>query len=265
MATYETFDWYDEAHCYDIVFGTGTATEADFLEAAAARYILPGGGSARRRALEPACGTGRILLELAKRGWSVTGFDLSAGSLRYARRRFRGEGCRGRFFRAAMQDFTVAGPFDLAFCLVSTFKYLLSDRDAIAHLRGVARALAPGGIYVLGLHLTDYRDRSPGFERWRAARDGLRITCTIGGPAADPVSRTEDLFARLTIRGNGAVRRLESTWRFRTYGPRQLRTVLRAVPELEHVATHDFDYRINRLSTFGGDRLDHVLILRRRG
>jgi hypothetical protein len=37
-----------------------------------------------------------------------------------------------------------------------------------------------------------------------------------------------------------------------------------AVPELEHVATHDFTHDIERTIEIDGDQLDLVLILRRR-
>jgi hypothetical protein len=67
----------------------------------------------------------------------------------------------------------------------------------------------------------------------------------------------------LVERGRGA-ERFETVWQFRTYDVRQLRLLLASVPALEHVATYDFDLRADRPSELGKERLDQVVILRRR-
>ena len=61
-----------------------------------------------------------------------------------------------------MSAFETPGTFDLAHCLVSTFKYLLTEAAARAHLRSVARALRPGGVYALGFHLSPVRRPAQG-------------------------------------------------------------------------------------------------------
>lgn len=257
--TYAAFNWYEEPLFYDIIFDTGTRAEGAFLAAVYARFVRSGG----RRVLEPACGTGRLVAELARRGFLVTGFDASDGALRFARRRLRKRKLRARLVRATMEGFALRGPFDLAHCLVSTFKHLPTEAAARAHLRRIARALAPGGIYVLGLHLTDYADRARSRERWVADRDGVHVVCTIQGWPPERRRRRERVRCRLVARADGRERRLESEWWFRTYGPRQLRALLRSAPDLEHIETYDFAYDVDRPVRFG-DRLDAVLILRRR-
>jgi len=261
MTRYEAIDWYDEADAYDIVFDADTAKEAAFLDEVFAKYAP----SRTRRLLEPACGSARLLAALAREGWKVTGFDASESMLRYGRRRLREAGVRGRLFHGWMQDFDVPpGSFDGAFCLVSTFKYLLTEEDARRHLELIARALVPGGIYILGLHLTDYRDRGAGLERWVGTRGSRRVICTIAGCPPDTRARRERVYSRLRILERGReVRRFETHWTFRTYGAGQLRRLLKSVPELELAATFDFDLNAGKPARFGGDRLDHVLVLRR--
>ncbi len=271
MGRWQPLDWYDEARAYDVVFDAGTRDEADFLEAGFARYARGAAAEAGRRgrapsALEPACGTGRLVVEMAARGWAVTGYDLNAGALAYARNRLKARGLRATLHCDAMQRWRRRRRFDLAYNLVSSFKYLASDEDAVAHLGHVAAMLRPGGPYLLGLHLTDYEDRSRHRERWRARRDGLDVTAVIETGVPDRRGRTEAMRARLTVRpeGGGEPRRFETTWTFRTWGPRQLRRVLDAVPALELVAVHDFTYRLDRPVRYGGEQLDHLLVLRRR-
>jgi SAM-dependent methyltransferase len=260
MPRYEPIDWYDEALCYDIIFNADTSEEADFLEAVHARHGRTGG----RGVLEPACGTGRLVAALAERGWRVTGFDIADGSLEFARRRLRERGVHADLRHARLERFAFRQRFDLAHCLVSTFKYLLNESTAEAHLKCVAAALKPGGVYVLGLHLTDYADRGRNRERWVADRDGIEVVCNIQGWPANRRSRTERVRSRLTVREGDIVRRFETNWTFRTYSLRQLRALLGRVPQLEHVATYDFNHDIEGPVPLDGEQLDVVLVLRRR-
>jgi SAM-dependent methyltransferase len=259
MPRYEPFDWYEDARYYDIIFDADTRQEMALLEAVQERYGLARG----RRMLEPACGSGRLVAAAAARGWRVTGFDISEGALRFARRRLRARNLSAHVVGADMQNFSFRARFDIAHCLVSTFKYLLSEEAARAHLRCVADALRSGGLYVLGLHLTDYADRSCAHERWVARRRGMEVVCNIRAWLADRRRRTERVRSRLIVRRRGGERRLETEWTFRTYSLRQLKALLRAAPQFEHVATYDFHCDIDRPIAFDGSQLDNVLILRR--
>jgi len=265
MAGWERGDWYDEVAGYDAIFDEGTAVEADFLEAVAARHVRSRG----RSVLEPACGSGRLALELARRGWRVTGTDRSAPMLEFARARVRAAGLRATFVRRDLREPTGTSRFDLAHCLVSTFKYLLDERSARAHLRSVAAALRPGGCYVLGMHLTDYGDRRRQRERWTAESDDRTVVCNIQSWPPDRGSRTERVRSRLrtTLRDlpEAVERRLETEWTFRTYDAAELRRTRGAVPELELVAVHDFHHDPAFEVELEDGGLDRVLVLRRRG
>src|SRR5262245_23666194 len=151
-ARFETLDWYETQLYYDIVFEEDTRLEGEFLEAILGRYGRRGGN----RVLEPACGSGRLVEEMARRGYAVTGFDANPRMLEFARLRLEDSGLEARLLEGRLEDFRLPGRFDLAYCLVSTFKYLLDEDSAFSHLQCVARALKPGGLYVLGFHLTEY-------------------------------------------------------------------------------------------------------------
>lgn len=261
MPRFEPFDWYDQALYYDIVFDADTSREADFLQAAQKRYALTRG----TRLLEPACGSGRLVAAMARRGYRVIGFDISDGILRFARQRLRDDGLTARLFHARMEHFHLPpNAFDLAHCLVSTFKYLLDESAARAHLKRMVRVLKPGGIYALGLHLTDYTDPTASHERWVASRGDIHVTCNIHGWPPDRRRRLERVRSRLTVRDHGRERRFETTWHFRTYNLRELKSLLRSVPAFEHLATYSFHCDINAPVPFDGNQLDTILILRRR-
>lgn len=261
----EQRDWYDTPHYYDIVFDEGTQREADFLEGATAQYGTTGG----QRLLEPACGSGRLALEMARRGWAVCGFDGNAHMIDYARKRLqRCGGLKATLWEDQMQDFTLPrglrGGFDMAHCLVSTFKYLLTERDAVACLRGVATALRPGGIFLLGLHLTDYARCGFEHERWVAQRGKTEVVCNTRTWPADSRARLEKLRTRLRITSAGRTHMQETRWHFRTYDAAQLRALLRKVPELALIACHDFTYDLAAPRVFDDSYADVLLVLRRR-
>ena len=60
-------DCYDYPQYWDLAFRSETRLEADFIEVAARKYCeFP-----VRRLLEPGCGGGRLVIELAARGSSL--------------------------------------------------------------------------------------------------------------------------------------------------------------------------------------------------
>lgn len=260
---YTEFDWYETPKYYDAIFDVDSDVEASFLEAAFEKHASRS-ARGRRRVLEPACGSGRLLVEMAKRGWKVHGFDLEPAMVEYSRARLAAEGLSGSLGAGNMADFKVRGTFDLAHCFVSTFKYLLDEGDARGHLQSVARALRPGGIYALGFHLSWYDYRQKTNERWVTEKDGARVECTISAWPADRGTRREKVQAKMKVFEDGQEKRAKTTWSFRSYDARQVRSLLRSVPELEHVATYDFHYEIEEPQRFSDDQCDTLLILRKR-
>jgi len=133
------------AKYYDLLYGD-LSYDGDrrFLEAAFRRFL----SQRPESILDLGCGTGNHAILLARRGYEVTGLDLSEAQLRQARAKIRGTGLAVRFVRGDMRRFGLRRQFDAAICLFGGFGYLLSDRDILAHFRAVHRHLAPGGVYV---------------------------------------------------------------------------------------------------------------------
>lgn len=298
MPTYEPFDWYETPVYYDIIYDVDTKKDATFLEQCYAKHArntsspkpmasatadAVGSNLSPLNILEPACGTGRLMAELATRGHRVAGVDLSKGMLDFARKRFKAQGVKGKLVQAPMQDFDLrdfaskaapspspslqGGGFDLAHILVSSFKYLQTEQDASDCLNCIADHLRVGGVFVLGIHLTDPDDDNRYLERWRAKRDNLDVICTVRTNPPNHKQRTEDLRSRIVVRDltlpGAEPKRYESNWTFRTYSGGQLRSLLRKSPRLKHLATYDFQHDINIQSSLDGDDLGVVLVLRR--
>lgn len=252
-------DWYDLPAYYDLVFDGLTDAEATFIDGLARRHLR----GRRERVLEPACGSGRLLAAMAARGYEVAGFDASEPMLAFARRRLESHGYEADLSLQRLENFRYRRKFDIAHCMVSSFKYVQSEDDARAHLACAARAVRKGGIYVLGFHLTEYDDQSVDRERWVGRRNGTHVVCTIRSEPPDRRSRSEHIRSRLSVTERGKTRRFETNWVFRTYSAGQFRSLLRSVPEWRLVAVHDFDYDLERTAVMGRDRLDTVAVLQR--
>lgn len=141
--------WYETlfanfAKTYDKeCFTQGTVGEVDFVE----REL---GGDRSKRILDIACGTGRHAVELAKRGYRVTGFDLSEGQLRLAREKAAAAGVVVEFQRRDATQPHFDREFDAAimFC-EGAFPLMETDEKNHAILRHAGAALRPGGKLLL--------------------------------------------------------------------------------------------------------------------
>ena len=124
-----------------------TALEVEFI---LKLYPLAKGA----RILDVGCGTGRHAIELARRGYRVTGLDLSAGMLAEARTKAMLAGFAVEFVQADATDFRFPEPFDAAICLCEGGVGLIEHGDdPVAHdmsiFRNIADALVPNAPFVL--------------------------------------------------------------------------------------------------------------------
>ena len=152
-----------------------------------------------RRLLEPACGTGRLVAELAARGYHLSGFDLSGPALAYLRRRLARRGLRAAIFAADMADFSLPRPVDAAYNTFDGFRHLLDEHRARRHLECVADSLRPGGIYILGFHLLPPDAAPECIERWTARHGRTRLSVTLRVLESDHRRRLEKL--RISVSG----------------------------------------------------------------
>jgi len=225
--------WYDRAEIYDILCSWDPATERDFVLGAAAKYGL----GAPRRILEPFCGSGRLLRVMPGR---AVGLDTNPAMLRYARSR----GCH--VFRADAARFAVReGSFDLAFCLIDSFRHLRSEEEASGHLRGVARALVPGGIYVLGFDVTGDIAGDVSNDTWSSERDGVQVSGDVRC-LGDRAGRIETMHVRIEVRRGERLDEIEDFQPMRVYSRADFRSLLDSEGSFEIAAIFDRHYDLRR-------------------
>jgi SAM-dependent methyltransferase len=99
--------------------------------------------------LELACGSGRVLLPLARAGWEVTGLDISPHMLAAAKRRLTEEQpevqARVRLVEGDMADFGLAEEFGLILIAAHSFQGLVDRSEQRSCLECCRRHLQPGG------------------------------------------------------------------------------------------------------------------------
>ena len=109
--------------------------------------------------LELACGTGRIALALAEKGFDVTGVDVSDGMLTVARRKAAGRpACvrdRLALINQDMSELDLGRRFGFVFVPARSFQHLLTIDLQRKSLEAIHRHLEPTGR--LALHLFDPR------------------------------------------------------------------------------------------------------------
>lgn len=130
---------------FDLVFARQmqrTGAQVEF--AVRALRLLPGA-----HVLDVACGVGRHALELARRGYRVTGLDISPTLLRIAESRARNAGIEVEWVAADMRAIPSRDTFDAALNLFSSWGYFESDAEDERVLRSIAAALKPGGRFLL--------------------------------------------------------------------------------------------------------------------
>jgi len=124
------------------------------------------------RILDLACGAGRHSIELAKRGYRVTGYDLSEDLLHRARADAKRAKAKVAFVRGDMRDLRYRGAFDAVINMFSSFGYfegIKEDRQVVA---GIARALKPRGKFLMERFNRESLAYELPLQGWRVGEDG---------------------------------------------------------------------------------------------
>ncbi len=98
--------------------------------------------------LDLGCGTGNHAVILAKRGYKVTGIDVSESMLQLARKKVSTDSSSIHFKRMDMRRVSFKQNFDAALILFGAFTYLLLDTDVDRCFSSVRAHLNPSGLLI---------------------------------------------------------------------------------------------------------------------
>jgi len=175
------------------------------------------------RVLDIACGTGAHAAILAENGFEVTGIDLNAHMVDFARSQHP-----ALDFRIGdMRDLRFRSAFDAVICLCTSFSYNTTNEDVVAALRGIRRALRSGGVLVIDVFNPISLIQTRGFlshikDQGRYAQLNLSSTRDV---TID--ERQQLLIERRTLarEDDGATIQSDNT-RFRLFFPQEFRYFL---------------------------------------
>ncbi|MDR3181774.1 MAG: class I SAM-dependent methyltransferase [Planctomycetaceae bacterium] len=258
---------YDYPQLYDVLFSDTCTTEIRFIESVLQKFC-PQHRRTAMSVFEPACGTGRLLWRLAKRGYNVAGLDLNTKSVAYCNRRMLRHALTARSFCGDMTNFTLADlqrkqPFDAAYNLVSSFLHLTNDTQARQHLAAVAGVLKPDGIYILGLHLKPAGQAFCGSESWSMRHGTLSLHSKLRTLSCNSRKHVETVEFRIDVRTPKKRYSVIDRFPLRTYTAKQFYRLLKSANCFRIIETYTFDYDIEHPIKVNDTTEDTLFILRR--
>lgn len=138
-------EWFDSP-LYEKLYANRDETEAqqliDLLEETLSLNTCS-------KILDLGCGRGRHSINLARKGYNVTGIDLSEQAIETAKEKAKNEGLMGLKFEVRDMRNPLPERFDAIVNLFTTFGYFSDDEENAAVLDSVVDMLKPGGIFVL--------------------------------------------------------------------------------------------------------------------
>lgn len=116
-----------------------------------------------RSILDVGCGTGSHALILSKRGYGVTGIDISKAMIEKANMKAEREKVEVEFFVQDLRNMNLDREFDCAICMFGGFGYILRSEGLAGLFSGLKRHLIEDGLFVFefwsvgGLKPTPYK------------------------------------------------------------------------------------------------------------
>ena len=243
MRTHDDHDMTDSSYeaiadfgvLYDAVPAYATRGDVAFYVGEAARN----GAASSATILELGCGTGRVLLPLARSGHTITGLDRSPAMLSRCRAKLAAEPDavqdRVALYQGDVRDFSVdppaSGGFSLVIAPFRVMQHLTTIPDQLRCLSAIHRHLAPGGRFVLDVFNPNFglmaRDRSAEVEDTAEFRlsDGRHLRRTSRVTGVQWIDQVSDIELIYYVRTGEHVERIVQAFSMRWY----------TRPELEHL------------------------------
>lgn len=180
----EWFETWFNSGLYSSLYKHRCREEADLMVDLIVRSteVMPGSS-----VLDICCGNGRHSAAFARRGYAVTGLDLSTALLREAAEQPEAAGIR--FVQGDIRDGLPEGPFDLAVNLFTSFGYFDTDEEHAEVFCHVRHSLREGGIFFFDFLNAVYARRT------LVPLD----TSNVGGATITQERVADDLFVRKVI------------------------------------------------------------------
>lgn len=142
--------WYDNDSEFEEFFHKDTSNEKitnHLIEKILKKHKV-------KTVLDLTCGTGSQVFHLLKRGFKVTGSDISKGMLKIAKRKAKQDNVKIKFLRGDMRT-TQVGQFDACITIFNAIGHL-TKADFSKTMRNIHKNLQAGGIYIFDIINLNY-------------------------------------------------------------------------------------------------------------
>ncbi|MCM2388352.1 class I SAM-dependent methyltransferase [Streptomyces albipurpureus] len=159
--------------------------------------------------LEPAVGTGRMMIPLLEQGLTVRGYDTSASMLEQCRANCAERGLTADVFEADMVTHRDPGAYAAIVIPTGSFALLPDRASAMTALYALHDSLAPGGRLIVDIEPPSFATDTgtdPVRHWWRGER---LLTLTTWRKEADPVSQRATRWLRYESWKDGVLERTE--------------------------------------------------------
>jgi len=190
---------YDYPEYYEIAFSfRDIPAEVNLFEQCFERFArIP-----VKSVLELACGNCPHLEELARRGYAFTGLDTNRAMLDYSRAKAARLTTPVNLICGDMNDFDLDLPVDFAYIMVGSL-IVRDTAELHAHFDAVARALKPGGLYLLDWCIQYELELESEGSRWTLEADGIEVKTTVTWKSVNQVEQTFEETVLLEVNDHG--------------------------------------------------------------
>ena len=248
---------YNKPEYYDIAFDfIDIKKQIDLFE----EFIKRFSRVKVRRVLDLGCGPGSQLIELAHRGYDVSGLDISPQMLGYLKKRALNEGITVETIKEDMSNFRMKKKVDFIFIMMGTIGYIKDNEEFLRHLNSVSSVLKPGGLYLI----EDMRLNWPTQnlfkpQRWVIERNGVRVKATYQLKLTDALNQTLTESIKLEVKDHNRAFTLEDSVNTKQIFPQEFLELLKENGKFEFLGWFKRD-KIEHLKK--ADK-DNVILLRR--
>ncbi|MBQ6806346.1 MAG: class I SAM-dependent methyltransferase [Lachnospiraceae bacterium] len=165
--------WYKEGWSLDIKnqsWTEDTKRQIDFL---IKTLELTG----TEKVLDLACGFGRHSLELARRGFTVVGIDITKEYVEDATKQAAAENLSAKFVHMDIRDVNFKEEFDVVLNMADgAIGYLENDAENLKIFDVIAKSLRPGGKHIMDIMSADYADTHFPCNLWDMGQNGITLS-----------------------------------------------------------------------------------------
>lgn len=193
--------------------------EAEFINLVIRKYL-----PSADRILDIACGTGNHAIFMAKKGYDVTGIDLSQEMLNIAKQKIKNTDLHAEFTYDDMRNLKFSSKFDVAYCLGLSFMELKTYDEINSCLNGIRGAIKPNGLFVFdisnGWKMLSVETRKDFVE------DAKTKVIWLSGGDTDKLKRTMHLDYTFIIQENNKIAIESGIEELRIFFPDELQMLL---------------------------------------